>query len=112
MAIPHDTEGTLVLFEEDIAGLVTLTVTSVAGTTTGKTTITVVPALDYTNTYVYKTDTTITLPAFNDDLSTGWTAWDGSSEITATTGNEIAIAEVDGANLCQATGKTTVVAKA
>jgi len=66
---------------------------------------------DYTNTYVYKIDTTITLPAFNDDLSTGWTAWDGTAEITATTGNEIAIAEVDAANLCQAAGKTTVVAK-
>jgi hypothetical protein len=112
MAIPHDTEGTLVLFEEDIAGLVTLTVTSVAGTTTGKTAITVVPALDYTNTYVYKTGSSLTLPAFNDDLSTGWTAWDGVAEITATTGQEIAIAEVDGANLCQAAGKTTVVAKA
>jgi len=101
-----------VLFEEDIAGLVVLTVTSVAGTTTGKTTITVAPALDDTHTYVTKTDTTVTLPAFNDDLSIGWTTWDGVAEITATTGDEIAIAEVDGAGLCQAAGKTTVVAKA
>jgi len=112
MAIPHDSEGTLVLFEEDIAGLVVLTVTSVAGTTTGKTTMTVAPALDDTHTYVTKTDTTVTLPAFNDDLSTGWTAWDGVAEITAATGDEIAIAEVDGDGLCQAAGKTTVVAKA
>jgi hypothetical protein len=34
------------------------------------------------------------------------------SEITATTGHDIAIAEIDGSNLCQAAGKTTVVAKA
>ena len=112
IAVPHDSEGTLVLFEEDIAGLVALTVTSVAGATTGKTTITVVPALDYTNTYVYKTGSSLTLPTFNDDLSTGWTAWDGISEITATTGQEIAIAEIDGGKLCQAAGKATVVAKA
>lgn len=112
IALPHDSEGTLVLFEEDIAGLVALTVTSVAGTITGKTTISVMPALDYTNTYVYKTGSSLTLPAFNDDLSIGWTAWDGVSEITATTGQEIAIAEIDGGKLCQAAGKTTVVAKA
>ena len=111
IAVPHDSEGTLVLFEEDIAGLAALTVTSVAGSTTGKTSITVVPALDYINTYIYKTAATVTLPAFNDDLTTGWTAWDGVSEITATTGHEIAIAEVDGNNLCQAAGKTTVVAE-
>ncbi len=112
IAVPHDSEGTLVLFEEDIAGLVALTVTSIAGATTGKTAISVVPALDYTNTYVYKTGASLTLPTFNDDLSTGWTAWDGISEITATTGQEIAIAEIDGGKLCQAAGKATVVAKA
>ena len=38
--------------------------------------------------------------------------WDGVAEITATTGHEIAIAEIDGGKLCQAAGKTTVVAKA
>ncbi len=112
IAVPHDSEGTLVLFEEDIAGLVVLTVTSVAGNTTGKTAITVVPALDYTNTYVYKTGSSLTLPAFNDSLSTGWNAWDGISEITATTGQEIVIAEIDGSKLCQAAGKATVAAKA
>ena len=112
MAIPHDSDGTLVLFEEDIAGLIALTVTSVAGTTTGKTQITVAPVLDPFNTYLYKAAVSITLPAFNDDLATGWTAWDGVAEITATTGHEIAIAEVDGGKLCQAAGKTTVVAKA
>jgi len=112
MAIPHDSDGTLVLFEEDIAGLIALTVTSVAGTTTGKTLITVAPVLDPFNTYLYKTAVSVTLPAFNDDLSTGWTVWDGIAEITATTGHEIAIAEIDGDKHCQAAGKTTVVAKA
>ncbi len=112
MAIPHDSDGTLVLFEEDIAGLIALTVTSVAGTTTGKTQITAAPVLDPFNTYLYKTAVSITLPAFNDDLSTGWTVWDGVAEITATTGHEIAVVEIDDEKLCQAVGKTTVVAKA
>lgn len=112
IAIPQDNEGTLVIFEEDIAGLVTLTVTSVAGTTTGKTKITVAPIIDFLNTYVYKTGSSLTLPAFNDDLTTGWTSWDGIAEITATTGQEIAIAEIDAGKLCQAAGKATVVSKA
>ena len=112
IAVPHDSEGTLIIFEEDIAGLITLILTSVAGSTTGKTKITVLPALDYLNTYVYKTAATVTLPAFNEDLSAGWTAWDGVADITATTGNEVAIAEVDANMLCQAVGKIVAVSKA
>lgn len=111
IAVPQDNEGTLVIFEEDIAGLITLTVTSIAGSTTGKTKITVSPIIDFLNTYVYKTGASLTLPAFSDDLTTGWTAWDGIADITATTGQEIAIAEVDSKKLCQAAGKATVTSK-
>jgi len=110
-AVPHDDDGTLVLYEEEIA-LDPLVVTSVAGAATGKTALTVVPALTGGCTYVYKTDTTVTLPAFGDDLTTGWTAWNGTDDITATTGNEIAVCEVDEDTLAMAGGKTTVVSKA
>lgn len=110
-AVPQDDEGTLVLYEEEIA-LDPLVVTSVAGATSGKTAITVAPTLTSGCTYVYKTDASVTLPAFGDELTTGWTAWNGTDDITATTGNEIAICEIDEDDLAQAGGKTTVVSKA
>ena len=40
----------------------------------------------------------------------GWTAWDGTSEITATNGQEIGIVEANLDNQAVAAGKTTVVA--
>ena len=89
-----------------------LTVVSVAGSTSGDTAIYVNPALTGGNTYVYKTDTTVALPGYGDDLSTGWTAWNGTADITATTGDEIVIAEVDGSTLAQKAGKATVTSLA
>lgn len=88
-----------------------LQVVSVAGTLSGDTAIYVNPALTETS-YVYKTDTTVDLPSYDEDLSTGWTAWDGTSDITATTGNQIVIAEVDGSTLAKLAGRATVTAKA
>lgn len=89
-----------------------LTVISLAGSTVGKTAITVSPALTGTNTYVYKTAASVALPAFDAVLTTGWTAWDGSADITATTGNMIVIAEIDGDNKCKLAGSATVVSAA
>jgi len=89
-----------------------LTVTSAEGTASGDTLITLdKEILNSGYTYVYKTDTTVTLPEYGDDLST-WTAWNGTDDITATTGEEIAIAVVDGSTLAVTSGKTTVVSKA
>lgn len=87
----------------------TLTVTSAAGSSSGKTKITVSPAKEYGNSYMYKTGTTVTLPQYGDTISSGWTSWDGSDDITATTGNEIAIIEVDSSNKALKGGKATVV---
>lgn len=87
-----------------------LTVTSVAGATTGTTKITVVPELECGNSYKYKTGVTVDLPTYGDAL-TGYTTWDGVSDITATTGNDIVIAEVSN-NVCVKAGKATVVSKA
>lgn len=111
LAVPSDNEGTLITIEEEIAGLVTLTVVSVAGADTGKTAISVTPGLDPIFAYMYKTAATVTLPEFGDDLTSGWTAWDGLVDITATTGHELAIAEVDSADVCMSVGKATVVSK-
>lgn len=87
----------------------TLTVSSAAGSESGETKITVAPAITYGNHYVYKTDTAVTLPSsYGEDVSEGWTAWNGMDDIAATSGNEIGIVEADAAGKAVAVGKTTV----
>lgn len=90
----------------------TLTVNSAAGTTSGKTKITVSPAkLVSSNKYKYKVQQAdfSTLPDLGDDLS-AWTTWDGTSEIAATNGYYIAVAETESDFTCEKVGKATVVA--
>lgn len=112
-AEPSDNEGTLVLLDmDDPEELGALTVTSTAGTTTGSTKITVVPTLTSGNTYKYKTGASLSLPSLDDTASSGYTAWDGTSDITATTGNMILIVEVDSSGLVKKAGTTTVTSKA
>ena len=91
------------------ATLPALTVVSYAGTA-GKTLIYVNPALTGTDTYVYKTAADVELPAAGEVLTTGWTAWNGVAEITATTGNDIAIVEITTANVAVKGGIATVTA--
>ena len=111
-ATPADGEGTLILIDETDPGVLgALTVTSVAGTTSGKTALTVTPPLTNGNSYKYKTASTVTLPAFGDSTSTGYTTWDGTSEISATTGNEILVVEVDSTGAVKKAGKASVTAK-
>ena len=87
-----------------------LTVVSTAGTASGKTKIMVTPDPYGVDTLAYKTDTTVTLPNFGAG-STGYTDWDGKSEITATTNNEIAIVELDSNKKVVKAGKTKVTSK-
>lgn len=94
------------------APLKELTITSAAGTTTGNTKITVSPALNDGNTYKYKTGSSLSLPVLNQILTSGWTAWNGTDEITATTDNKIIIAEVNATNQCKGVGEATVASKA
>lgn len=89
----------------------TLTVQSAAGSSSGETSITVNPPASEGNTYVYQTGSTVTLPTYGQTMS-GWSTWDGSSDIAATTGNEIGIVEVNASNQAVAAGKTTVTANA
>jgi hypothetical protein len=112
-AEPNDSEGTLVIMEETdpvVETLGVLSVTSAAGTTSGKTAVTVSPALTSGNSYKYYAAASITLPSMNSTVS-AYTAWDGTSEITATTGNDIAIVEVDSTGEVKKAGKATVTAK-
>lgn len=89
-----------------------LVVTSAAGATSGKTALTVAPELTRGNSYKYQTSASVTLPAYGQVLSVGWTDWDGSEEITATTGQQIAVVEVNADNQAMAGGVATVTANA
>ena len=73
----------------------TLTVTLAQGTGTDKVKPTVTPALTEGNAYVYKVSTTSpTLPVYNEALTEGWEAWDGTSEITVAANSYLLLAEV------------------
>lgn len=87
--------------------LAPLTVTSEAGATSGTTAITTNAGVS--SILMYKVDASpIILPL---DLQTpvGYTAWDGTADITADTGNHIAIVEVDADGRAVAGGTATVV---
>nr|WP_233439959.1 hypothetical protein [Clostridium tagluense] len=90
-----------------------LILTSVAGTLSGATRVAVTPTLTAGNSYMYKTATTVTLPELNNicNTETGYTTWNGAIDITAVTGNEIEIIEVDGTFKAIKAGKATVTAK-
>lgn len=85
-----------------------LVVTSAAGSTSGKTALTVAPELTSGNSYKYQTSASVVLPAYGEVLSAGWTDWDGSDEITATTGQQIAVVEVNTDDQAVAGGVATV----
>lgn len=87
-----------------------LVVVSVAGTA-GKTAVYVNPALTGSDTYVYKTAASVDLPLLDEVLSSPtWTVWNGVDEITATTGHEIAIVEVNTSKEAVKGGIATVTA--
>lgn len=92
----------------------TISVSSSAGTASGDTAITVSGYTQPTDeTYKYKVaDTTAPTVKYGQKLTTGWTAWDGTSDITAATGKKITIASVDANDRAQAAGNATVAAHA
>ena len=93
-------------------GLDNLTVTSAASSTTsGKTKLTVSPALTSGNSYKYKVADNAVLPAAGQSVK-GWTAWNGTDEITAATGKEICVVECDSTYRALKAGVDTVTAKA
>ena len=91
-------------------GLDNLTVTSVAGTASGDTKITVSPALTSGNSYKYKVSDNAVLPAVDARVES-WCVWEGSSVIAASTGKEIVIVECDANYLAKKGGIAVVTAK-
>ena len=89
-----------------------LVVTSAAGATSGKTALTVAPELTRGNSYKYQTSAFVALHDYGQVLSEGWTDWDGSEEITATTGQQIAVVEVNADKQAMAGGVAKVTANA
>ena len=89
-----------------------LTVTSEAGSASGKTKIAVSPALGSGNSYMYKTAAAVELPAVGEECKTGFTAWNGSADIEAATGNMILIVEVDADKKAVKAGTAEVTAMA
>lgn len=107
-----DANGVILVKKNADGTLGELSVTSEAGTASGDTKITVSPALTTGNSYVYKTAANVTAPADGAKCTTGYTAWDGEADITATTGNKILIVEVDKDKRAVKAGIATVTSKA
>ena len=78
----------------DDTTLGTLTVTSAAGTGSGNTKVTVEPALETGHLYKYKTGASAPSVEYGQSVR-NWTAWDGKSDIKATTGQYITVVECD-----------------
>ena len=87
-----------------------LVVTSEAGAESGKTKLTVAPAKAAGNTYKTKTGESVELPTYGENVSAGWTDWDGAEDITATNGQQIAVIEVNASSQAIAGGIATVTA--
>lgn len=111
---------TAVVDPEDIEpgpkpSLGTLTVNSAAGTSAGKTKVTVTPAKEGSNSYMYKTGSSLTNPAYDEVCNTGagYTAWNGTDEITATTGQKILVVEVETSSFkARKAGQATITSMA
>ena len=95
-----------------IDGLTALTVQSAAGTAVGDTALTVTGyTLKSGESWAYKVgDAAATVRA--GEVVTGWTAWNGTSDITAATGKKLALVALNAAGQAIAYGSCTVTAKA
>lgn len=86
-----------------------LTVQSAAGSGSGKTKITVSPAKGSGNSYKYKVGDSPESVGVGDSVSDGWTSWNGTDDITATTDKKITVVECDGDGKAVKAGSATVV---
>lgn len=78
--------------------LAPLKVVSVPGGTAGQTSIYVNPTIEAGFSYKYKLGASVELPMFDEVLTTGWTVWNGTVAIAATTGQQIVVAVVETAS--------------
>lgn len=88
-----------------------LTVTSAAGTASGTTKLTVTPAKASGNLYKYKAAASATPVVYGQNVQT-WTAWNGTDDITATTGQVVTVVECGSDYKAVGSGNATVTAKA
>ena len=95
---------------ESASRLGTLTVSSVEGTATGDTKVTISPEKAADNLYKYKVADTETTVTYGQNVK-NWTAWDGSKDITAETGKKITVVECDAEFRAVKAGSATVTAK-
>lgn len=95
---------------ESASRLGTLTVSSVAGTATGDTKVTISPAKGEGNSYKYKVADAAVEVKYGQNVK-NWTAWDGSKDITAETGKKITVIECDAEFRAVKAGSATVTAK-
>lgn len=82
-----------------------------AGSKTGDTKITVTQELEKGHNYKYKTDPTTAPEVKYMQNVRNWNAWDGKSDITATTGHKITIVECDSAYKALKSGTADVTSK-
>ena len=103
-------DGIAVIAIEDVMPV--LKVVSAAGSSSGKTAITVTGyTLGSGDSYKYKVTDDEIVVRKGDSTASGWTSWNGSADITAATGKHITIV-VSNTNAVVAAGETTVTAKA
>ena len=103
-------DGIAVIAIEEVMPV--LKVVSAAGSSSGKTAITVSGyTLGSGDSYKYKVTDDEIVVRKGDSTASGWTSWNGNAEITAATGKHIAIV-VSNTNAVVAAGETTVTAKA
>lgn len=103
-------DGIAVIAIEEV--MPALKVVSAAGSSSGKTAITVTGyTLGSGDSYKYKVTDDEIVVRKGDSTASGWTSWNGSAEITAATGKHITIV-VSNTNAVVAAGETTVTAKA
>ena len=89
----------------------TLTVNSTAGSKSGDTKVTVTPEkVSAGNVYKYKVASSETSVEYGQNVK-NWSAWDGKSDITATTGQVITVVECDSTYKALSAGHATVTAK-
>lgn len=100
-----------VKLEAGSSQLGTLTVSSVAGTANGDTRITITEPKGDGNSYKYKVADAAVDVTYKQSVR-NWTAWDGTSDITAETGKTITVVECDAEYLALKAGSNTVTAKA
>lgn len=96
-----------------ITDLTALTVESAAGTAVGDTALTVTGyTLKSGEGWKYKVTTGTAASVLPGEVVSGWTAWNGSADITAATDKKLALVAVNKAGQAIAYGSCTVTAKA